>query len=559
MQLRELLKNQQILAPLVSAKNTSQQSDWEAFSQLLANKNEKVSDKPIGSSGSYEIAAKRNDDNPKFVKKTSVEKKFNIKVDVSESTGYKPADVKTTDSSYKTDERTVDNKTEKTETTPKNTKTHKPDSDEASSESAKLKDALKAKLKKETGLSDDQVNQLLATMDLSTDALKQMLAGGEGSSELFTELSETIENLEIDEALDKNLSGNDLTHLKKQLDKLVETLDKVKSNVTMSESEDASVTLAKAVPFEMKIIQALSKIISDLNAAASNPTNDAPIRPEDIRNAIMQAIAPVQNSASNNENDNTETIAASAVSSVSSTSINSSMQPNASNSSMSGDESTSQNPSQAVLPSALQTQTQTQTQMVQSFSGQPTESVKQDVLQTEADVKTTEGISMHQVAMKQGNSVITATIQQTPQLKQEIFTQIMDAIKGQIKLTDHGTSLLVKLQPEQLGNVELKLNIHKGIVLAEIKVENEIVKAAIESNLDDLKQSLSNKGYSVDQINVNVDSGKKDRQEAFEFDQQERRNKQNKNNEEKRNLEPIESATKYIVEEYEGSTINYYG
>ena len=161
--------------------------------------------------------------------------------------------------------------------------------------------------------------------------------------------------------------------------------------------------------------------------------------------------------------------------------------------------------------------------------------------------------------MKQGNSVTTAIIQQTPQLKQEIFTQIMDAIKGQIKLTDHGTSLLVKLQPEQLGNVELKLNIHKGIVLAEIKVENEIVKAAIESNLDDLKQSLSNKGYSVDQINVNVDSGKKDRQEAFEFNQQERRNKQNQKNEDKMTLEAIESSTKYIVDEYEGSTINYYG
>ena len=126
-------------------------------------------------------------------------------------------------------------------------------------------------------------------------------------------------------------------------------------------------------------------------------------------------------------------------------------------------------------------------------------------------------------------------------------------------MTDHGTSLLVKLQPEQLGNVELKLNIHKGIVLAEIKVENEIVKAAIESNLDDLKQSLSNKGYSVDQINVNVDSGKKDRQEAFEFNQQERRNKQNQKNEDKMTLEAIESSTKYIVDEYEGSTINYYG
>jgi len=269
----------------------------------------------------------------------------------------------------------------------------------------------------------------------------------------------------------------------------------------------------------------------------------------------MQAIAPVQsNQLTQNENnvESSEQIVTTAMPSVTTVT---NLQSSTTDSNMAGDKSTSQNPTQTVTPGAQQEQTPP----VQTLAGQKAESVKQDVVQTEADVKSTDGISMHQVAMKQGNSVITAAIQQTPQLKQEIFTQIMDAVKGQIKLTDHGASLLVKLQPEQLGNVELKLNIHKGIVLAEIKVENEIVKAAIESNLDDLKQSLSNKGYSVDQINVNVDSGKKDRQEAFEFNQQERQNKQNKNNEEVGNLETIETSTKYIVDEYEGSTINYYG
>lgn len=545
MQLRELLKSQQILAPLVSAKNTSQQNEWDAFSQLLANKNEKVTEKPNGSGDPYEMASKRNVDNPKFVKEIGLEKKFTVKVDVSGTTSsHKPTEATETEAAYKP--------VEKTETTskPKETKANHTKDEDVTNEAGKLKAALKAKLKKETGLTDAQLDQLLATMQLNVESLKQMLAGGEVSTELFTELAETIESLEIDTALEKNLTGTDLTHLQNQLDKLVKSLEKLMSNTSTTDEVNNSEASAKEIPFEMKVVQALSKIVSELNAASTS--DDPVVRPEDIRKAIVQAISPVQTNTQAQNETKVDSVPVTTTPSVTNVT---NMQPSTSDANMNGEETTGQNTPQTVSQSASQVQVGT----AQNLTGQPSETLKQETLQTEADVKTTEGISMHQVAMKQGNSVTTATIQQTPQLKQEIFTQIMDAIKGQIKLTDHGTSLLVKLQPEQLGNVELKLNIHKGIVLAEIKVENEIVKAAIESNLDDLKQSLSNKGYSVDQINVNVDSGKKDRQEAFEFNQQEKQNRQNQKNEEVGSLEPIETSTKYIVDEYEGSTINYYG
>jgi flagellar hook-length control protein FliK len=541
MQIRELLKSQQILAPLVSAKNTSQQSEWDAFSQLLANKNEKVTEKPHGSNDPYQLVNKRNNDNPKVLKETSLEKKFNVKVDVSVTTGHKSSEV--------TESQTAHKEIKKSETAPKETKAKSSKDDDVSNETGKLKAALKAKLKKDTGLSDAQLDQLLATMQLNVESLKQMLAGGEASTELFAELAETIESLDIDEALEKNLAGNDLNHLQNQMDKLLKTLEKLVADSSKDEAGDNVETLSKALPFEMKIVQALSKIMSELNKATASP-DDAVIRPEDIRKAIMQAISPIQTDTQNeSKTDSAPVTSAPNVANVSS------MQSSASDSSMNGEETNGQSTPQTVVSTSAQVQAGT----IQNITGQPTEALKQDATQTEAEVKTNEGVSMHQVAMKQGNSVTTAAIQQTPQLKQEIFTQIMDAVKGQIKLTDHGTSLLVKLQPEQLGNVELKLNIHKGIVLAEIKVENEIVKAAIESNLDDLKQSLSNKGYSVDQINVNVDSGKKDRQEAFEFNQQEKQNRKNQKNEEIGNLEPIETSTKYIVDEYESSTINYYG
>lgn len=103
--------------------------------------------------------------------------------------------------------------------------------------------------------------------------------------------------------------------------------------------------------------------------------------------------------------------------------------------------------------------------------------------------------------------------------KTPIMNQVFEMIKGPIKLSEAGTMVKMKLQPEELGNVQLKLSLQKGIVLAEIKVENEIVKATVESNLDQLKQSLTNKGYQVSQVSVAVDLGGKEHAQ-HEFGQQ---------------------------------------
>jgi flagellar hook-length control protein FliK len=108
-------------------------------------------------------------------------------------------------------------------------------------------------------------------------------------------------------------------------------------------------------------------------------------------------------------------------------------------------------------------------------------------------------------------------IRQIP--KQEIFTQVMEGIKGNLTVNELGSHLSIKLQPEQLGEVELKLTMHKGVVLAEIKVENETVKAAIETNLDQLKQSLTQKGYQTSGISVSVDSGKKENDQTSQQQQ----------------------------------------
>ncbi len=85
-----------------------------------------------------------------------------------------------------------------------------------------------------------------------------------------------------------------------------------------------------------------------------------------------------------------------------------------------------------------------------------------------------------------------------------IMDQIMNSPKLQIKQTEQGAMMTLKLNPEVLGNVEIKMEIVKGVLQAEISVENMIVKGAIESNLSDLRNALSDKGYQVESLNVSV-------------------------------------------------------
>lgn len=89
-------------------------------------------------------------------------------------------------------------------------------------------------------------------------------------------------------------------------------------------------------------------------------------------------------------------------------------------------------------------------------------------------------------------------------LQQNIMDQITNSPKMVIKQTEQGAMMTLKLNPDVLGNVEIKMEIIKGVLQAEISVENMIVKGAIDANLSDLKNALSDKGYQVESLNVSV-------------------------------------------------------
>ncbi len=70
--------------------------------------------------------------------------------------------------------------------------------------------------------------------------------------------------------------------------------------------------------------------------------------------------------------------------------------------------------------------------------------------------------------------------------------------------------MLLKLKPNSLGDLKLKISIQRDVVVAEFNVESQVVKEALESNLEDLRNALSDKGFNVHELNVSVNQDQKD-------------------------------------------------
>lgn len=90
--------------------------------------------------------------------------------------------------------------------------------------------------------------------------------------------------------------------------------------------------------------------------------------------------------------------------------------------------------------------------------------------------------------------------------KDDIFEQIVEKVKINIDKTDE---IRIKLKPDFLGEISLKLVTEKGVITAKAYVENYNIKQLIESNLDSLKENMKGLGLNFEALDVSVgkDSG----------------------------------------------------
>ena len=68
------------------------------------------------------------------------------------------------------------------------------------------------------------------------------------------------------------------------------------------------------------------------------------------------------------------------------------------------------------------------------------------------------------------------------------------------------TELNVKLRPEELGEITVKLVLEKGQVNGNILAENKDVVNMLKAQIDGLKQELKNNNVNLTSLNVNVSS-----------------------------------------------------
>lgn len=93
---------------------------------------------------------------------------------------------------------------------------------------------------------------------------------------------------------------------------------------------------------------------------------------------------------------------------------------------------------------------------------------------------------------------------------ESIMKQIMDYMKIQVKADL--TQMEIQLHPSSLGNINVQISSKEGVITAQFTAQNEGVKAALESQIVQLKENLSEQGLKVEAVEVTVASHQFERQ-----------------------------------------------
>jgi len=454
---RELLKSQQVLNIFSASKNTNDTTQTQSFENVLNQKRQPT--------------LTQSSDVRDVIVKSPVQKRDEPTQEVNQDSKSSDEVAKAHDVEQKTSE-------------PQKVADESEDSELPTDEELNLM-AFKELLKKKTGLSDDEVDQLLTLLGAEFQELvasTPVEALGEMDFSNLVKASNVLQNMEVNQLLQEPVDEMLTSTLNEQLKSFVqmfsEKIVSLNDNATPEKSTETIVTTmldnvdTLTASMQENDQKSLKQILNEMNKNQSPQASTSETADKD---------APIKASGD-----------------VSVTEVKSDIENENNMKSSSTEQADSKANQEERVTTEVSVEVDDNDMVIQQQS--------QDQKNVEATLKNVE-------------------IRQMP--KQEIFSQVMDGLKGNLTVNELGSHLSIKLQPEQLGGVELKLTMHKGVVLAEIKVENETVKAAIETNLDQLKQSLTQKGYQTSGISVSVDSGKKENEQASQNQQYQLKRKVN--------------------------------
>lgn len=113
---------------------------------------------------------------------------------------------------------------------------------------------------------------------------------------------------------------------------------------------------------------------------------------------------------------------------------------------------------------------------------------------------------MSDAAFKSENELAVPDKVQTGTTIENIFSQIVDGVRLILKDSEKSEAL-ISLKPPNLGKLVMQIVVDKNVITAKITTQNQDVKNMIETNIDQLKNSLNQQGIQVDNLSVSVDSG----------------------------------------------------
>ena len=146
-------------------------------------------------------------------------------------------------------------------------------------------------------------------------------------------------------------------------------------------------------------------------------------------------------------------------------------------------------------------------------------------------LQTFHGISIKTLGVPTNSQVMQAAAQQlTPQSDHEqLFSNVLDQFRQSFasELKTPPSSVSLELNPPMLGRVDVNVSLVDGNLSASFKADQVVTRDMLTNNLENLKETLREQGFNVNQVNVSLDFGRERRDDlAFAFAQQQRRDSQ---------------------------------
>jgi flagellar hook-length control protein FliK len=114
--------------------------------------------------------------------------------------------------------------------------------------------------------------------------------------------------------------------------------------------------------------------------------------------------------------------------------------------------------------------------------------------------------ALHAEPIAVGNQAVTDGAGEASPVLQKDARMLLEQVKQALSLQvrEQTTEVRIRLQPESLGTMVVSVQQDEAKVAAEIRVEHSTVKAAIDSQLPNLRQALQSQGIDLQRLEVVV-------------------------------------------------------